>query len=113
MTDSATLASRNASSGPNILERLEQISQEEPDRTEYQLTTETEAQELLTAMAAMLGKMALDVSGTDRQVLKDYEATYRVQVINNTALDYFRQLTDEDQLEFCGLKITVPVIVLQ
>lgn len=113
MTDSATRASRKGSNAPNILARLEQISQQDPTRSEYQLTTETEAQELLTAMAAMLAKMAKDVAGTDRQVLKDYEATYRVQVLNDTALDYFRTLNEEDQLEFCGLKIIVPAIVLQ
>lgn len=112
--DSATPASPTGSSGHNILERLERISVDEPERNEYQLTDEREAQAILTAMAASLKSLANDVKHKpDRQVLLDYASTYRLQVLRGTALQYFRTLTDDDALVIFGLRLTVPVILVQ
>jgi uncharacterized protein YjcR len=112
--DSVMPVLRNGSKGHNILERLERISVDEPERNEYQLTDESEAQAILTAMAASLMSLANDVKHKpDRQVLLDYAATYRLQVLHKTALNYFRKLTDDDALVIFGLRLTVPVILVQ
>lgn len=114
MTDSATVASRPESTKPNILQRLEAYAEENPLATEYQLTDELEAEELLGAMAVMLRSMAEDVKHkADAKVLHDYARTYHQQVKHRTALNYIRGLTEDDELVFCGMKLVVPVILLQ
>jgi hypothetical protein len=116
MTDSATDVSRPGSSDLNILERLELISLEQPEQNEYTITTEAEAQEILTAMAASLHSMSQSMAaGPDKRVLLDYAATYRLSVIRQDSLELLRSITfdpDQDDLVIWGLKLTVPAIVL-
>jgi hypothetical protein len=112
---SATDVSRKGSPAPNILERLELISLEQPEQTEYLVTTESEAQEILTAMAASLTMIASGMDkGHDRQVVTDYAAQYRLAVIRNSGLELLRELAGkpDDELVIYGLKLVVPVIVL-
>lgn len=116
--DSVTDAKLNESKRPdereNILDRLQRLAVNDPDLTEYQLTTELEAQELLIAMAAMLKVMRKDVVGKkDKQLLNDYACQYRAAVIQGRALEYFRTLNAGDQLALFGLAITTPMIILQ
>lgn len=87
-------------------------SLEHPSRTEYQITTELEAQEILTAMAASLTMIASDMVNPDRQVMLDFAATYRLAVVRKDALQLFRDIAGVDDLVIFGLKLTVPVIVL-
>lgn len=113
--DSATDVSRKGSTAPNILERLELISLEQPEQTEYLVTTEIEAQEILTAMAASLTMIASGMDkGPDRQVITDYAAQYRLAVVRASGLELLRELAGnpDDELVIYGLKLTVPVIVL-
>ena len=116
MTDSATDVSPSGSSAPNILERLELISLEQPEQTEYLVTTESEAQEILTAMAASLHSMSQSMAkGPDKRVLLDYAAVYRLSVVRNASLELLRSITfdpDQDDLIIWGLKLQVPAIVL-
>ena len=118
--DSATDASQNDLSEEElvqsdlILERLERYAAENPDATEYRLDTEIEAQQLLIAMAAALKLMSKDIEDRkDRQVLTNYANTYRQKVIHGKALEYIRELSEEDQLTIHGMKIVAPVIILQ
>ena len=113
MMDSATDVSPSASPDLNIMERLEMYSLEHPQRTEYQVTTELEAQEILTAMAASLTMIASDMAeGPERRVMNDYAATYRLAVIRADALQLFRDIAGKDDLVIYGLTLTVPCIVL-
>ena len=113
MMDSATDVSPHASPDLNIMERLEMYSLENPSRTEYQVTTELEAQEILTAMAASLTMIASDMAkGADRNVMQDFAASYRLAVVRKDALQLFRDIAGVDDLVIFGLKLTVPVIVL-
>lgn len=112
--DSAIDVSRKGSTEPNVLERLELISLEKPEQTEYLVTTESEAQEILTAMAASLTMIASGMDkGHDRQVVHNYAAQYRLAVVRASALDLFRELAGgDDELTIYGLKLVVPAIVL-
>lgn len=114
--DSVINAKGNGSPPPSanehILDRLQRLAVENPDLAEYQLTTELEAQELLTAMAAMLKVMIKDVDHPDdKRQLKDYANEYRHAVIQGNALNYLHKLNPEDELELFGLKITTSVII--
>jgi hypothetical protein len=114
--DSATSAKRNESTPPteNVLDRLQRLAVENPDLVEYQLTTELEAQELLTAMAAMLKVMMKDVHHRgDKRTIQDYANQYRKAVIQGNAFGYIHELNSDDGLELFGLKITTGVAVLQ
>jgi hypothetical protein len=96
----------------HILDRLQRLAVENPHLVEYQLTTEHEAQELLTAMAAMLKVMIKDVNHpTDKRELKNYANEYRHAVIQGNALTYLHKLNPDDELELFGLKITTSVII--
>ena len=113
--DSAIDVSRKGSTEPNVLERLELISLEKPEQTEYLVTTETEAQEILTAMAASLTMIATDMAkGPDRQVITDFAAKYRLAVVRASGLELLRELASDpdEQLVIYGLRLVVPVIVL-
>jgi hypothetical protein len=116
MTDSATDVSPKGSSDLNVLERLELISLEQPEQTEYSVTTESEAQEILTAMAASLHSMSQSMAkGPDKRVLLDYAAVYRLSVIRNGSLELLRSITfddEQDDLVIWGLRLVVPAIVL-
>ena len=113
MTVSAIGVSKKGSDAPNILERLELISLEKPEQNEYQITTEEEAQQILTAMAASLTMIASDMAdGPDKRVTLDYAASYRLAVVRNSAIELFREIAGKDDLVIYGLKLTVPVIVL-
>ncbi len=113
MTASVTDVSPSASPDLNIMERLELYSLEHPSRTEYLVTTELEAQEILTAMAASLTMIASGMEkGPDRQVMLDFAAQYRLAVVRKDALQLFRDIAGKDDLVIYGLTLTVPVIVL-
>jgi hypothetical protein len=116
MTGSATDVSPKGSSDLNILERLELISLEQPEQNEYAITTEAEAQEILTAMAASLHSMSQSMAnGPDKRVLLDYAATYRLSVVRMDSLGLLRSITfdpDQDDLVIWGLRLVVPAIVL-
>jgi hypothetical protein len=117
MTDSAINVSKDESTTReprNVIERLEQYSQDHPEATTYQVTTELEAEELLGAMAVSLSSLANEVKDErDRGELLKYGKLYHQAVVQHRALDYNRGLTAEDELVIYGLKLQVPAIVLQ
>lgn len=109
MTESVMSASPGESRAPDpkhILERLEEYAEANPNATSYTLRTEEEAAMLLLAIAAVVKLVARDVDhAKDRRTIQDYARTYRQVSISGRAMDYIRELSDEDSLEIYGLTI--------
>ena len=121
MADIATTASEKTSNDPaassNILVRLEALADELAEAGEpmiYYLKDEEEAAHVLLAMAAMIKITAKDVrNATDKSVYVGIARSYRKAVRHGNALETFRKMTEEDQLEFAGLELRANRIVLQ
>lgn len=117
MTESATTASPGGSRKAerlNVIQRLEAYAEDHPEATTYSITSEWEAEEILGAMALSLAALANDVKDkTDRAELTKYGKQYHLAVVERRALEFIRELTDDDELVIYGLKLQVPAIVLQ
>ncbi len=123
MADTVTTASEKTSSAPadsdHILERLEALSiqYQEERRPEsefvYQIQGEEEAAQILLAMAATIKHTADGVRNKmDLALYLQIAADYRKAVIQGKALETFREMTDDDQLEIYGLKLSARRIML-
>lgn len=77
-----------------------------PDATFYEVQSELEAAQLLLAMAAMIKHTMKSVkSKLDRDQYKQVARDYRKAVNQGRALQKFRDMTEDDQLELYGLKL--------
>lgn len=114
MVDTVTNVSKKISNDhEHILERLEQYATDNPIATEYRITSELEAEQLLVAMAAILKHNADAIDDPeDAKKLRQFAHLYKQKVQRNQALDYIRELNEMDQISLFGLKLTVPRIVL-
>jgi hypothetical protein len=123
MADIATTASEKTSNDPgtsdHILERLEALSiqyHEEcrPDSEfVYQIQGEEEAAQILLAMAATIKHTAEGVRNKmDHAQYVQIAADYRQAVVQGKALQTFREMTEDDQLEIYGLKLSARRILL-
>jgi len=117
MTGSATPAPPSESrptEAQHILERLEQWREDNPEASVYVLADEQEAADLLLAMAATMKLVAKDLGHdkASRDTIQGYAKIYRKAVMQGKALEYFRTLTEEDELSLYGVKITAPRIIL-
>lgn len=120
MTESVPSAPPSDSSGPagerpepaNIIERIEQYAAEHPEATEYRITTEAEAAQILLAIAAVLKHLRRDVHNDreGRAKLKKIGQEYRLAVAQGKALEYIFSMTEEDQLEIRGLVLVVDLV---
>lgn len=121
MTDSAISASpgdsttADSTTPNNILERLELYKEANPTAIEYWLETEAEAELLLVAMAASLDTLIADPSFDKiaAEDLKKYSRQYKAACRQQKALDYIRDLADENSLAIWGMRIRARRIVLQ
>lgn len=115
MADTVKSASNETSNNQNhILNRLEQYAEENPEKREYRITSELEAEQLLLAMAAILRSQARGMDDLkDARVLTQYAHIYKQKVQRNMAMEYIRELGEEESLYLFGLKLTVSPIVLQ
>ena len=96
----------------HILERLEDYAEEHPEATEYRISSELEAEQILLAMAATIKHTSSSIRNKmDKSLYLEIANKYRVAVIGGKALETFRAMTEEDQLELYGLKLTVTNIV--
>lgn len=93
-----------------VLERLEAWVEENPGATEYWIETELEAEQILLGMAAVIHQTMLaptDLTQHDRRTLQDMANRYRLAVSQGRGLQTFREMTDEDQLHFMGVRLRV------
>lgn len=113
MTASETTLKAQGPTG-NVLERIEQYSVDQPEATEFYIYDELEAQQILLAMAAMIHETVGDVKHEmDREQYKEIARKYRKAVIDEKAMELFREMTEEDQLVILGLKLKAPNITIQ
>ena len=97
----------------HILERIEQYAEDHPDATEYIIHDELEAEQLLLAMAATIKLTAKSVrNAMDKTLYLEIANKYRKAVIQQKALETFRAMTEDDQLELHGLKLLAPTIII-
>lgn len=120
MADIATTASektsKNQGESDHVLERLEALADQYADECRpkpwiYLITDAEEASQILLAMAAVIKVTSKSVrNAMDKRTYLDVAAGYRKAVVTGQALQTFRNMTDEDQLELYGLTLTVPRI---
>lgn len=121
MTDSATSASPGGSKPPdnttpsNILERLESYKDDHPTAVDYWIETEMEAAQLLIAMAASLDSLAKDLEydKVDAGHLTKFSRQYKAIVCQGKAINYLRNISDQEAIAICGMRIRARRIVLQ
>ena len=111
MTESAAPA---MSFGCAIADRMSAWAKDHPDAEEYSITTENEAAELLVAIVAAA---EMQLAGQKKNATYHEQMRYLAEMqqaaTQGDALDYIRTLTMEQELQFVGLRIVVPLIVLQ
>jgi hypothetical protein len=114
MADTVKPALKPTSSEPgHILERLEQFAADNPMESEYRITSELEAEQLLIAIAAVVKNNAEGIDDPKAaQKLRNIAHLYKQKVQRNQALEYLRELSDEVQLEIYGLKIVPTKLIL-
>lgn len=124
MTDIATTASEKTSKDPgesdHILERLEALGDKfdeecipEGDRV-YHIKDEEEAAQILLAMAATIKHTAEGVRNKmDKALYVQISRDYRKAVVDGKALEMFRNMTDDDQLEIYGMRLEARRILVQ
>lgn len=122
MGDIVTAASEKTSSeaarSDHVLERLEALAEQYDDECKpkpwiYIITDAEEASQILLAMAAVIKITSKDVrNAMDKATYLEVAADYRKAVVRGEALQTFRNMTEEDQLELYGLTLTVPRIKL-
>lgn len=121
MTESAPGAPSPGSKKPvtlsnapaELLQRIEEYAQEDPGG-EYWIQNEYEAAQLLIAMAASLKHARKSLgSSQDGAVLKQYERIYRQAVNQGKALNYLRNVSEEDAIELFGVRIRARTILIQ
>lgn len=117
MTDSATGA---LTFGSPVADRISAWAKDNPDATEYCLNDEMEARALLIEILAYTKEMVKDISPHTpdnnerevRQVAKKFMQDMRKALAQGAAIDYIRELNKTEPLEFIGLRITTPDLVL-
>ncbi len=98
----------------NIIERIEKWIAEHPEATEYWIETETEAEQILLAMAAVIRLSAKGVGDRNaKRMMRDQANQYVQAVQNNAALELFRNMTEADQLELYEVRLRARSIALQ
>lgn len=119
MTEPVMNASKNGSrpqkklsSNPvGLLKRIEEYAEENPDAESYWIDNEYEAAQLLVAMAASLNHMRKTGAGQFKgETLQKYERIYRQAVNQGKALNYLRNVSEEDAISLFELRIRVPSI---
>ena len=104
-------------SGSRLADRISQWASEHPEADAYQITTEIEAGELLATIMASIeislaGVPADDVHAKEVEVVKKLLADMTMARSRNDALGWIREFNKTDQLEFIGLRIEVPAVVM-
>jgi hypothetical protein len=116
MTEDATPVSPKPSRArsDHVLERIEQWAEENPEATEYILTGEDEAAQVLLAIAATIKLTARGIENQrDKALYMAHARRFRQRVVKGEALECFREMTEDDQLELYGKVLVAPRIVLQ
>lgn len=111
MTESA----RNASVfGSGIADRINEWAKDNPEATEYCLNDEHEARMLLITIAATLKLLMKDMPrrSAERAIARKTRSEMLQAAAQTQSIDYIRELNKREQLEFLGLKITTPDLVL-
>lgn len=115
MTDSVSSVS-TIDSAQQLVERISSWAQDNPEASEYCLGDELEARELLVVIVANIKQSRLgcsDLSVDEIRQIRRIEREMRKAIAQAKAMDYVRELNKTDPLEFLGLRITTPAIVLQ
>lgn len=124
MTDIAPTASektsKKAGESDHILERLEALGDKfdeecvPPSDRVYVIKNEEEAAQILLAMAATIKCTAEGVRNKmDLALYLKIGRDYRKAVVDGKALETFRNMTDEDQLEIYGMRLEARRILVQ
>ena len=125
MTDDATPASSAPSKpqtlehvpGATVIERMAAYREQNPEATEYSLSDETEAGQLLQMMADQIrAAMQLREHRRDRRRLNEMRQTehaMRRAFAEGRALHYIQSLAHDDELEIYGMKLVVPAVLLR
>ena len=118
MTTASEKTSNDPASSDHVLQRLEALADQwaeecKPSETWiYYLRDEEEASQILLAMAATIKHLTRDVDSTeDRKTMKKVASGYRRAVKHGKALETFRNMTEEDQLEIYGITLKAGAII--
>ena len=98
-----------------LTSRIAAWAREHPEASQYCLGDELEARELLLVIVASMKVTSIgccDLTSDEIQTVKRICQEMRLAAAQAKAMDYIRDLNQDDQLEFLGLKITTPAIVL-
>ncbi len=99
-----------------LTSRIAAWARDHPEASQYCLGDELEARELCLVIAATMKETVRgcsDMTSDERQTVKRIGQELRKAAAQGAAMDYIRALNQRDQLEFIGLEITTPDIVLQ
>lgn len=98
-----------------LTDRIAAWARDHPEATEYCLGDETEARQLLLVIVATMKQTVRgcsDMSTGEKNQIHEIAVAMRKAAAQAKAMDYIRELNATDQLEFLGLEITTPAIVL-
>ncbi len=117
VTTASEKISNKAAASDHILERLEDLADQyanecRPKPWVYIINDEEEAAQILLAMAATIKHTAEAIHNQlDKSSYVRIARQYRRAVVHGHALQTFRDMTADDQLEIYGLVLTVPRIL--
>lgn len=99
-----------------LTQRIVAWARDHPEADSYCLGDELEARQLLLVIVATMKETARgcrDLSTVEKQQIHNIAQGMRKAAAQGAAMDYVRELNQTDPLEFIGLKIVTPAIVLQ
>lgn len=99
-----------------LIERISAWARDHPEASNYCLGDELEARQLLLVIAATMKETTRgcsDLTSDEKRTLKRIRTDMCRAAAQGMAMDYIRALNKTDQLEFLGLEIHTPAIVLQ
>lgn len=99
-----------------LTQRIADWARDHPEADSYCLGDELEARQLLLVIVATMKETVRgtsDMSMAEKNQVHQIAVDMRQAAAQQKAMDYIRELNMTDQLEFIGLKILTPAIVLQ
>ncbi len=110
MTDSVSTAS---TFGSSVADRVSAWLIDHPEATEYCVNDEREAMQILTEILAHLMLMKRDIpDAVDRRKVRDLCKQIRKAIVQARAIEWIRQKNKTDPIEYLGVKLTVPALVI-
>ncbi len=111
MTDSVSTAS---TFGSPVADRVSDWLKDHPEATEYCVNDEREAMYILTEILAHLMLMMPDIdSAADRFKIHQLTMDMRRAIVQARAIEWIRKTNETDPIEYLGVKLTTPALVIQ